>query len=252
MVRFSPWDTTMRHLYLCLSLLFISSNSLAFDWRAYDQLLREHVHAGQRFGLQANLVDYNALGKDPSFAAIAQQLATYNPEKLNKIERLAFYINAYNYFAIKLVVDNQPQDSIKDIGNFFSPVWKKTAGKINGEEISLDFIEHQVLRKMGEPGIHFAIVCASMSCPDLRAEAYNPEDLMQQLNDQIQIFLNTPKGLNIHNNELYVSKIFDWFGADFKQYGGVLAFLRLYKPELSRFDSFSTLDYDWRLNRWQK
>ncbi|MCP5324700.1 MAG: DUF547 domain-containing protein [Oceanospirillaceae bacterium] len=241
----------MRSLFLLLS-LFLCQTAAAFDWRAYDQLLREHVHSGHRFGVSANLVDYAAIGKDPAFAAIAEQLANYNPAPLNKIEKLAFYINAYNYFAIKLVVDQQPQNSIKDIGNFFSPVWKKPAGKINGESVSLDFIEHQVLRKMGEPGIHFAIVCASLSCPDLRAEAYIPEDLMQQLNDQIQLFLNNPKGLKIENNTLYISNIFDWFSADFKPYGGVLPFLRLYKPELSGFDSFSSLDYDWRLNRWQK
>lgn len=241
----------MRSLLLLLS-LFICHTAAAFDWRAYDQLLREHVHSGQRFGINANLVDYAAIAKDSRFAPIAEQLASYNPTSLNKIEKLAFYINAYNYFALKLVVDQQPQNSIRDIGNFFSPVWKKPAGKINGESVSLDFIEHQVLRKMGEPGIHFAIVCASLSCPDLRAEAYNPEDLMQQLNDQIQLFLNNPKGLKADKNTLYISKIFDWFSADFKPYGGVLPFLRLYKPELSRFDSFSTLDYDWRLNRWQK
>lgn len=241
----------MRSLLLLLS-LFICHTAAAFDWRAYDQLLREHVHSGQRFGINANLVDYAAIAKDSRFAPIAEQLASYNPAPLNKIEKLAFYINAYNYFALKLVVDQQPQNSIRDIGNFFSPVWKKPAGKINGESVSLDFIEHQVLRKMGEPGIHFAIVCASLSCPDLRAEAYNPEDLMQQLNDQIQLFLNNSKGLKADKNTLYISKIFDWFSADFKPYGGVLPFLRLYKPELSRFDSFSTLDYDWRLNRWQK
>lgn len=241
----------MRVVFLLLSII-CSQMAAAFDWRSYDQLLREHVHAGQRFDINANLVDYAAIAKDPAFAPIADQLASYNPAQLNKIEKLAFYINAYNYFTIKLVVDNQPQESIKDIGNFFSPVWKKPAGKINGESVSLDFIEHQILRKMGEPGIHFAIVCASMSCPDLRPEAYNPEDLMQQLNDQIQLFLNNPKGLSIKDNKLYISKIFDWFSADFKQYGGVLPFLRLYKPELSRFDSFNTLDYDWRLNRWQK
>lgn len=239
----------MRVIFLLLSLVCCQM-AAAFDWRSYDQLLREHVHVGQRFGINASLVDYAAIGKDPTFTAIATQLAAYNPDTLNKIEKLAFYINAYNYFAIKLVVDNQPQASIKDIGNFFSPVWKKPVGEINGKTVSLDVIEHQILRKMGEPGIHFAIVCASMSCPDLRPEAYNPEDLMQQLNDQIQLFLNNPKGLSIKDNKLYISKIFDWFNADFKQYGGVLAFLRLYKPELSRFDSFSTLDYDWRLNRW--
>lgn len=241
----------MRILFLICGLL-ISHTVTAFDWRRYDQLLREHVHSGQRFGISANLVDYAAMAKDSRFAPIAEQLASYNPAPLNKIEKLAFYINAYNYFALKLVVDKQPQNSIKDIGNFFSPVWKKPAGKINGESITLDFIEHQILRKMGEPGIHFAIVCASMSCPDLRPEAYNPEDLMQQLNDQIQLFLNNPKGLKIDNNTLYISKIFDWFSADFKPYGGVLPFLRLYEPELSRFNSFNTLDYDWRLNRWQK
>ncbi|MDP3839735.1 MAG: DUF547 domain-containing protein [Methylococcales bacterium] len=168
----------------------------------------------------------------------------------SKEEKLAFYINTYNILALKMVLDNLPVDSIKDVGNLLSPVWKKTAGVIAEKDVSLDAIENEVLRPMGEPRIHFAIVCASVSCPDLRTEPYTAEKLNAQLDDQVKSFLNNvKKGLNDDGKVIHVSKIFDWFEKDFKTVGGIEAFIRQHHSGLSKEAAIETdIDYDWSLN----
>ncbi len=230
----------------------LAADQVEFDWSSFDRLLKSHVQPGNINGIEANLVDYRALQSSDAFSAIAGQLADYDPGPLNTKQTLAFYINAYNYFALKLVVDNYPLDSIKDLGNFLFPVWKKDAGKINGKTISLDYIEHDVLRKLDEPGIHFAIVCASLSCPDLRTEVYTADYLNQQMADQVKRFLNQQKGKQIRQegdqSVLYLSNIFKWFEADFVGHGGVIHYLTPIDPSLVPYQAFETLDYNWQLN----
>ena len=246
----------MKTLFtLVITLLFLSPSSYAiapFDWSEFDSLLKQHVKAGEIDGIEANLVDYKAFKQSKSFYQIADKLAGYDPTSLETKRKLVFYINAYNYFTIKLVADNYPLESIKDLGNFLFPVWKKDVGKINGKVVSLDHIEHDVLRKLGEPGIHFAIVCASLSCPDLRAEAYNEEYLQQQISDQTRRFLQQSKGMQIKRNgssdELYLSKIFQWFESDFIAKGGVISYLSEIDPSLKEFEEFETIDYNWQVN----
>ena len=134
--------------------------------------------------------------------------------------------------------------------SLFKPVWKKPAGMLNDKVVTLHHIEHQILRRFNEPRIHFAIACASISRPDLRDEIYRPEDLDNQLNDQVQKFIkNKGKGSRVVNNELYLSKIFDWFEDDFEA-GGVIGFLGRYEPGFKRFEAFDTIDYNWRLNKF--
>lgn len=223
-----------------------------FDWSQFDVMLKQHVVVGEIAGVPANLVDYPAFKRSKTFNDIANKLAKYNPSHLDRKQALAFYINAYNYFAIKLVADNYPLESIKDLGNFIFPVWKKDVGKINGKKVSLDYIEHDVLRKLDEPGIHFAIVCASLSCPDLRQEIYRADYLNQQMDDQVRRFLQQSKGKQIvqkdGRDELYLSKIFQWFESDFMDNGGVIAYLSNIDPALKQFDEFETLDYNWQVN----
>ena len=140
---------------------------------------------------------------------------------------------------------------------FFSPVWGKTAGVVGGKGITLDEIEHGILRKMGEPRIHIAIVCASVSCPDLRTESYTEKKLNTQLDDQMKSLLaNRGKGLHIdrQKGKIYISSIFKWFKKDFESSGGVVEFITPYSPEQDRKYleeknyKVSYLDYDWGLN----
>lgn len=219
------------------------------DWSIYAQALLS-VKAGNKHDTPLNLVDYSALKKSGQVEAAYQLIKTFPVETLtSKEEKLAFYINAYNILALKMVLDHWPVDSIKDVGNVLSPVWKKTAGVIGGKEVSLDAIENEVLRPMGEPRIHFAIVCASVSCPDLRTEPYSAEKLNAQLESQVGSFLNNAKkGLNDEGKVIHVSKIFDWFGKDFKAAGGVEAFIRQHHNGLSKAPIQADIEYDWDIN----
>lgn len=240
---------------LALFLIFLSQPTLSdFDWSDYSELLNNHVASGERNEIQSNLVSYQGIADDPRYLTTLEALATYNPGKLRADDKKAFYINAYNLMAIKMVIDHMPIKSIKDAGSWFSPVWQKPVGIINNQTVSLDQIEHKILRKMADPRIHFAIVCASMSCPDLLAEAYSSDKLDNQLNQQAKDFLsNRSKGMLIKGNSIYLSKIFNWFEEDFAGDNGserdVLKYIAQFHLEAGRFDEFKTLDYNWRLNK---
>lgn len=219
------------------------------DLNVYAQALQS-VKAGSKHDIPLNQVDYSALKKSGQVEAAYQLIKAFPVATLaTKEEKLAFYINTYNILAIKMVLDNLPVDSIKDAGSVISPVWKKTAGEIGAKEMSLDAIENEVLRPMGEPRIHFAIVCASVSCPDLRTEPYTADKLNTQLDTQVKSFLNnTKKGLNDDGKVIHVSKIFDWFEKDFKAAGGIEAFIRQQHSDLSKSAVKTDIDYDWSLN----
>lgn len=245
----------MRHIrFTTLCLIFFSQfSSASFDWSDYSDLLKQNISSQEKSGIQGNLVDYKGIAKDPRYTTVIENLAAYDLADLKDNEKIAFYLNAYNIFAIKLIIDHHPKSSIKDIGSWFNPVWQKPAGVLAGKVISLDTIEHKVLRKMKEPRIHFAIVCASLSCPNLRTEAYSAEHLDQQLDDQTKEFIaNDQKGVRIEGKSIYISKIFDWFSEDFganKKPEDVLKFIAKYKIEAGRFSHYKTLDYNWHLNK---
>lgn len=220
------------------------------DWQAYEEVLGRQIVRGISAGVELNQVDYDGLANEPEFPAIVRQVSEFPLARLTtREETLAFYINAYNIFALKMVLDNRPLDSITDIGNVFKSVWKRNAGSLDGKPVSLDDIEHKRLRTMNEPRVHFAIVCASVSCPDLRAEAYRAASLEAQLDAQSADFLNNPgKGLKLSGTRAQVSRIFRWFGDDFAAVGGVEAFVRRYYPLPASVRLRPNLHYNWSLN----
>lgn len=219
------------------------------NWSDYRGVL-SHVKPSSKNGVQLMLVDYPAIKANGSLDKAYQALAGFDPKRLSsREERLAFYINAYNILALKTVVDHWPIDSIKDIGNVFKPVWDKPAGQLGGKEVTLGEVEHKILRTMGEPRIHLAIVCASVSCPDLRDEPYVAGKLEAQLNDQSRRFLNNEgKGLMVNKDRIQVSQIFDWFEKDFASVGGVAAFIKRYRAELPDLKIKTNIHYDWSVN----
>lgn len=242
----------LQRLFLLLSCsFFLAFNVFAEepDWKPYAEVLQT-VSPGTKHGTQLALVDYPALKDNGKLAAAYQQLSQFPPSRLSsREEKLAFYINAYNILALKMVVDHFPLDSIKDVGSFFNPVWDRPAGTINGKTVSLGEIEHKILRPLGEPRIHLAIVCASVSCPDLRNEPYTAARLDTQLNEQAKKFLlNEHKGLRIDKKQIHISKIFNWFEKDFKKTGGVEHFIRQYQPQLPALSIAADMPYDWSLN----
>ncbi|WAK03319.1 DUF547 domain-containing protein [Methylobacter sp. YRD-M1] len=247
----------MRHktiIWLIAGLLFSAWSAYAQepDWTSYQTVLK-HVKPGSKNNVSLMLVDYSAIKNNDSLDKAYRDLAAFKLERLtSREEKLAFYINAYNILAMKIVADHWPTESIKDIGSLFSPVWDKPAGELGGKTVTLGEVEHSILRPMGEPRIHLAIVCASVSCPDLRNEPYLAARLDEQLAEQTRRFLNnTGKGLRVEENTMHVSKIFDWFEDDFKSQGGISAFIKRYKAGLPELILKTNLPYDWAVNGTQ-
>ncbi len=219
------------------------------DWSAYAKVL-QHVNAGVKHKTPLTLVDYTQLKQSGQLEVAYQKIKQFPVKNLSSREKkLAFYINSYNILALKMVVDHWPLKSIKDVGSLFHPVWGKVAGTISGKLVSLDDIENDIIRPMGEPRIHLAIVCASVSCPDLRTEPYTAEKLDSQLDEQVQLFLNNnKKGLWLGKKAIHTSKIFDWFEKDFAKVRGVETFIRRYRPNLPKLAIDADIDYDWSVN----
>ena len=244
----------MIHIIKTLLVISLLIQSLAVfaaepDWISYKGVL-SHVKQARKNGVTLMLVDYPAIKADGSLAKAYEELSTFKLANLvNKEEKLAFYINAYNILAMKTVADNWPIESIKDVGNLLSPVWDKPAGELDGKEVTLGQIEHKILRPIGDPRIHLAIVCASISCPDLRNEPYTAARLNTQLDEQAETFLNNPeKGLKAEKENLHVSQIFDWFEDDFAAQGGAQTFIKRYKVELPDLKLKADIPYDWNVN----
>ncbi len=168
-------------------------------------------------------------------------------------EKIVYWINAYNAFTVKLVLDHYPIKSIKDIGDglpMINSPWDLKFFKIGEIQFDLNTIEHEILRKQfNEPRIHFAINCASISCPKLRNEAFVVEQLENQLEDQARQFINNPNKNLIKEEKMLLSKIFNWFASDFKKEKSVIAFIQAYTDiTLSENIDIEYLDYDWNLN----
>jgi len=203
-------------------------------------------------------VDYGSLRSEPRWPVLLASLAGAAPPR-EREARLALWINAYNVLAIDTIVRGYPMESIRDAGSLFFPVWKREAGRIGGRPVTLDEIEHAILRPMGDPRIHAAVICASRSCPALRREPYDAARIDAQLDDAMTRFLADPrKGLAIDRaaGVVRLSKVFDWFEEDFDAAGGVLAFAARYAPpdagEWLRAHAADAeiehFDYDWALN----
>ncbi len=217
----------------------------------YDGLLMEYVHPVRmhKSGIEYNGIDYDRFMVDVRYYKAKKLLEQTNPNSFtSQDEKMAFWINAYNFLTINLIIREEERESIKNLGGLFTSPWTAYSWTLgNGRDYTLDHIEHKILRPMGDARIHFAINCASISCPDLRSEAFRADKLNRQLNEQVMITLaNEGKGLRVGNDTVYVSKIFDWFKEDFNG-GDIKAWLRDYK-DIDQNASIEFMDYNWALN----
>lgn len=206
-------------------------------------------------------VDYAALHADHAdLDRYRAQLASAS-EPSDRAEKLAFYINAYNALTLALVIDQLPKDqadwpawSIRKAGSTFTNVWKRFTFEVAGQRLTLDAIEHQILRPLGEPRIHFAINCASGSCPPLIAEPFRAATLEAQLEQVATAFARSDYHVRLIDGQLRLNPILDWFGEDFTSAGGVRAFLRARVSDaavakvLAGDSRLRFFDYDWTLN----
>ncbi len=213
----------------------------------FSELLRENVDNGE--------VNYTAFKNNSRFNSYLDALAKATPEMLvTNSEKLAFWINAYNALAIKGIVDGLSPSS------FFGRVtyFKTTDYALGGKSINLYDLERDIIIPFNEPRIHFAIICASMSCPKLRSEAYLAANLEQQLHENAIDFINDAQKNRFETNKkrAQLSKIFDWFEKDFKKHSGsVQKYVTQYVQDDSLKQSLQNnkfrrkhLKYDWNLN----
>ncbi len=225
------------------------------DPLSHDQwtiLLKKHVS-------NDGLVDYKGFKDDVKDLDAYLALLSKNAptSKWSKNDQIAYWLNAYNAFTIKLILDNYPVKSIKDIGPkvqviFINTPWDKNFFAIDGKKMSLNDIEHKTLRKdFTEPRIHFALNCASQSCPKLRNEAYTGTLLDKQLEEQAKDFINDPSRNKTDAKKPMLSSIFNWYGGDMKKWTGksLIAYINQYaKVKINEGASLDYLAYDWNLN----
>lgn len=219
--------------------------------QTFDSLLKKYVSASGK-------VNYKAFKKDSiNLNGYLNLLSNNPPDKTwTREQQIAYWINAYNAYTIKLIIKYYPIKSIKDIGSsiqlpFVNTPWDIKFIKIGNEIMDLNHIEHGILRKeFYEPRIHMALVCASKSCPTLLNEAYVPEKLEQQLIGQTKIFLSDSFRNKISAEKPQLSMIFNWYGADFSKNGGsVRSFVNTYSVvKIKPNAKISYLEYDWSLN----
>ena len=211
-----------------------------YNHSIWNDLLKKHVS-------EKGNVNYKGFIKDKiilkSYLAV---LSEKIPEDTwIKEEKLAYWINAYNAFTIKLIVDRYPLSSIKDIE---SP-WDFRFIKLEEKWYTLNDIEHKILRKMDDPRIHFGIVCASFSCPKLQNEAFVSATINTQLDEATKEFLADATRNNLSENSIQLSKIFKWFSKDFKMEGSLIDFLNKYSEiTISQNAKKSFKEYNWNLN----
>lgn len=214
----------------------------------YDGLLQAHVRPAEKNGIAYNGVDYDGWTADLRHKEALKLLLAENPDSYSGDEKKAFWINVYNFLTVELIVREGERQSIKNLGGTFTSPWTRHSWELSGMDYTLDYIEHKILRPMGDARVHFAINCASASCPDLRLESYKADRLEQQLNEQVMVTLaNEGKGLREDNGAVYVSKIFDWFSEDFKG-GDVAGWLEGFK-QIEPAADLKFMDYDWSLNK---
>jgi hypothetical protein len=230
----------IRFLIYSLLLCFCTVSAQKIDHSKWTEILQLYV-------AQNGDVNYKKMQKNRDTFKVYLNVLASNPPKdsWNNAEIKAYWINAYNAFTVQLVLDNYPIKSIKDI----SEPWGQMFFKIGGKSMSLNTIEHEILRPMGDPRIHFAIVCASESCPKLLNYAYESETLNDQLDQAAKEFINDASKNSLTASEITISKIFKWFKSDFPKGDDFISYLNNYSiVKLFPETKINYQNYNWFLN----
>ncbi|MDH3451030.1 MAG: DUF547 domain-containing protein [Gammaproteobacteria bacterium] len=226
------------------------------DHSVWDAFLIDYVRTDAN-GI--NRIPYASVS-DADQRALADYLAALKGvavSELNRPEQLAYWINLYNALTVKVVLDHYPVSSIRDIKSGFFSIgpWRKKRVQVQAEQLSLDDIEHRILRPIWrDPRIHYAVNCAALGCPNLQAKAFTASAAERMLEKAAREFINHPRAVTFENGELVVSSIFEWFKEDFGDGDqDVIKHLSRYaSPELAaKLAGVTRIDddrYDWQLN----
>lgn len=234
----------MKTMMLALVVAGLSvCGSIAADWQSeYTRLLGKYVTSGgvKYAAWKANSADLQAI------QGVVEAIAAAPASSAKSKEQLAFHLNAYNAWILREALGKYPTKSVKDtLFTFFT-------GKrivVAGEKMSFNTLEKDIIRpRFNEPRIHFALNCASYSCPPLRAEPYDAAKLDSQLDAQTRAYVNDDRGVKVSGDTAQLSKIFDWYKEDFGGEAGVNGFLAKYRGGKTGYKKVTFQDYDWSLN----
>ena len=244
-----PWERWSAH---------DPAGGMVVDHVAWSRFLGQYVRPGSD-GINRIAYDEVTAADRKALDGYIGALAAMPVRSLSRAEQLPFWVNLYNALTVRVVLEHYPVASIRDIdispGFFADGPWGKKLTKVESEEVSLDDIEHRILRPVWrDPRIHYAVNCASIGCPNLQPYAMTVENAEAFLEEAAITFINHPRGARIEDDGLWVSSIYDWFEADFGgSEAGVIAHLRDYAKgelaaELVTVTRIAGDDYDWRLN----
>ncbi len=234
------------------------NSTMTVDHNAWDKILSVYIAASPD-GI--NRFAYGRVAKADG-KALKSYLAKLQGVKVTALkadEQRAFWINLYNALTIDVVLDHYPVKTIRDIslggGLFAIGPWKKELVTVEGRKLSLDNIEHDILRKVWkDPRVHYAVNCASNSCPNLMIKAFTGANLDQMLTQGARDYVNHRRGVNVNGGRLRLSNVYDWYARDFGSTdAAVIAHVSGYaepalKEQLARIKSIAGYDYDWSLN----
>jgi hypothetical protein len=229
------------------------------DHSAWDAFLREYVVADHPSGI--NRVRYAEVGMADTqrLEGYLERLQGVAVSELGRAEQRAYWINLYNALTVKVILAHYPVKSIREVdispGWFADGPWRAKLLTVEGEEVSLDDVEHRILRPIwADNRIHYAVNCASLGCPNLQSEAFTAANAERLLDKGAREYVNHPRGARLDDGKLVASNIDDWFEDDFGgSKEGVLAHLRRYAEgalaeALAGFDGKVRYEYDWALN----
>ncbi len=232
----------MKFLFLAFAAYF--SISVFAQHSTWNSLLQKHVNSENR-------VDYQGFQNDAAtLDKYLESLAKSDPAGMGEKAAKALWLNAYNAYTVKLILENYPLKSIRDIEKNGKDAWDIPFAEVGGKNYTLDQIEHEILlEKYPDYRIHAGVNCASISCPPLIREAFTAENVDALFEKSFKDFVNDSQRNKISQNELKLSKVFDWFKDDFESAGGVLKVIQKYsKKPIPNNPKISYLEYDWNLN----
>lgn len=236
---------------------FDQASTELVDHELWQILLDDYLVTDTDSGV--NLFDYAGLLDDDRqpLDDYVDVLVQQDPLKLNRLEQKAYWINLYNAATVRLILDNYPLTTITKLGDSltdFGP-WNDFAVTVNDIELSLNDIEHRIIRPLyNDYRIHFAVNCASIGCPNLAANAFTAKNLDQQLDAASAEYLTHPRGLVLEGSILKLSTLFEWYAKDFgRNQSEVLATLGKHtsaetQQGLANFTGSPSYEYDWSLN----
>jgi hypothetical protein len=225
----------------------------AINHDAWDKLLATHASASED---GVNRIDYKSI-KTKSAAelkAYVKALQALKISEYSRDEQFAYWVNLYNAATVQVIIDNYPLESIRDIGLLGQGPWKNKIVTVEGKELSLDDIEHGILRPIWKDvRIHYAVNCASIGCPNLALKAYRAATLETMLDDAARAYINHPRGFDQIDGQLVASNIFEWYQSDWGSDADVLTHARKYATGktaalLKNAKAIDAYDYDWSLN----